>query len=172
MERCQAVARVQKPAARANHGQVHSTWASSVGHPLWDLQRSIFSHAVQCLIQSPYIQTKPKSAHWEICSGSKLNQPRPHHGPIAKIDPNATFGTALFAVDQRGPLIAVSCETGTVEWKWGEERQRAASVAPVLSDARLYALALDGTLQCFAQTSNQVPSKKGHSRTNGAATSH
>ena len=55
----------------------------------------------------------------------------------------------VFAGDQRGPLVAVSRETGSVDWTWEEPRRRAASVAPVLSGRRLYALASDGTLQSF-----------------------
>jgi outer membrane protein assembly factor BamB len=63
----------------------------------------------------------------------------------------AVSNTHVFAGDLRGPLIAVSRE-GEVDWKWEEERPRAASVAPVLSDERLYALTFDGTLQCFERS--------------------
>ena len=55
----------------------------------------------------------------------------------------------VFAMDQIGPIIAVSPQTGAVEWKWEKEGKHAASVPPVLSDRRLYALEFDGTLQCF-----------------------
>jgi outer membrane protein assembly factor BamB len=55
----------------------------------------------------------------------------------------------VFAADQRGPLVAVSRTSGAIDWKWEETRRRAASVAPVLSSRRLYALAADGTLQTF-----------------------
>ena len=58
----------------------------------------------------------------------------------------------VFGGDQRGPMIAVSRTNGSVDWTWPESRRRAASAAPVLSDSRLYALAVDGTLQCFVQT--------------------
>ena len=55
----------------------------------------------------------------------------------------------VFGADQRGPIIAVSQQTGSVDWKWEEERPRRASVAPVLTEHRLYALDINGTLQCF-----------------------
>lgn len=57
----------------------------------------------------------------------------------------------VFAHDQRGPIVAVSRVTGNVDWIWKDPRRRAASVSPVLSGRRLYALALDGTLQSFVE---------------------
>ena len=56
----------------------------------------------------------------------------------------------VFAMDQIGPIIAVSQQSGAVEWKWEKEGKHAASVPPVFSDRRLYALEFDGTLLCFS----------------------
>lgn len=58
----------------------------------------------------------------------------------------------VFAMDQIGPIIAVSQKTGAIEWKREKEGRHATSVAPVLSDRRLYALEFDGPLLCFGQT--------------------
>lgn len=55
----------------------------------------------------------------------------------------------VFAADMHGPIIAVSQKTGLVDWEWEEKGSRAASVAPVLADSRLYALDFHGTLECF-----------------------
>ena len=63
----------------------------------------------------------------------------------------AASNTHVFAGDLRGPLVAVSRDA-EIDWIWEEERQRAASVAPVLSDERLYALTFEGMLQCFERT--------------------
>jgi outer membrane protein assembly factor BamB len=55
----------------------------------------------------------------------------------------------VFGADQRGPLMAVSRSIGRIDWTWDERRFRAASVAPVLTPTSLYALDLEGTLDCF-----------------------
>src|ERR1044071_9631698 len=43
---------------KKDHVQKQSTAASPASHPLMELQRSVGSHAVQRLINSPYIQEK------------------------------------------------------------------------------------------------------------------
>ena len=57
MER-QAAAKVQNTPARSNHLQTQSARSPSTAHRLLELQRSIGNQAVQCLINSQYIQTK------------------------------------------------------------------------------------------------------------------
>jgi hypothetical protein len=57
MER-QAVTKVQKTPARANHLQTPPGRSSATAHPILELQRSIGNSATQRLIRSPYIQRK------------------------------------------------------------------------------------------------------------------
>lgn len=57
MER-QAVTKVQKTLARANHLQTQSAQSSPAANPLLELQRSIGNQAIQRLISSPSIQAK------------------------------------------------------------------------------------------------------------------
>ena len=68
-------------------------------------------------------------------------------GSLGKL---AVSQSHVFAMDQIGPIIAVSQQTGKIEWKREKEGRHATSVAPVLSDRRLYALEFDGPLLCFA----------------------
>ena len=67
-------------------------------------------------------------------------------GSLGKL---AVSKSHVFAMDQIGPIIAVSQQTGAIEWKREKEGRHATSVAPVLSDRRLYALEFDGPLLCF-----------------------
>jgi hypothetical protein len=54
----QAFAKVKNHHQRVKDHQPKPARSSTAAHPLHDLQRSIGNHAVQRLIQSPYIQTK------------------------------------------------------------------------------------------------------------------
>jgi hypothetical protein len=69
-----------------------------------------------------------------------------HRGSLGKL---AVSELHVFAMDQIGPMIAVSQQSGAIEWKWEGQGKHAASVSPILSERSLYALDFNGTLQCF-----------------------